>query len=382
MKRRFHVSSTRQNQQVPTGDSEIRKKSAQGRLLAPTNLLIASSLLVVLIIFYLAVVHRLWSHVESGHKLAQSFKRIELSRPLEDVYITLWLHQVHRWFGEPDVRRKNVREYLIKAKNAGFTSVMGDLPWDWTERDGRGVVSLTSWNKDWMEEACDVGMGLHVVIQMRNFPPWFMKDMDEHKARMVEMNQKCSDQSGKFYTHDTPFISSSDPTVWKLLQEFVEKASELLIEKYGSCLSSISPTMNNEFETKWSHMGKGMGDYSENILPHWTAWQHSRNDSFVVDKPPVVVDCDLSTWNAIDSEKKMEWVGFREVFLARQYETLCSIVTKKTMAMSSEASCLLHFGEFFSTFDVLYSNLFFELAKSPHVGHMVMDSNVSADEVT
>ena len=49
---------------------------------------------------------------------------------------------------------------------------MGDLPWEWTEREGPGQVNLESFDKDWMGIACDLGLSLHVVVTMRNVPPW------------------------------------------------------------------------------------------------------------------------------------------------------------------------------------------------------------------
>ena len=44
---------------------------------------------------------------------------------------------------------------------------------------------------------------------------------------------------------------------------------------------------------------------------------------------------------------------------------------------ASGARCFLHFGEFFASTDLLNSNLFFTLAKSPYVDELIMDSNMA-----
>ena len=74
------------------------------------------------------------------------------------------------------------------------------------------------------------------------------------------------------------------------------------------------------------------------------------------------------------------WLEFREDFLARKYEFLCFSVHfawNTWGTHSKEPACLLHFGEFFATTDVLNGNLFFYLARSSVVDHVVMDSNMA-----
>ena len=75
------------------------------------------------------------------------------------------------------------------------------------------------------------------------------------------------------------------------------------------------------------------------------------------------------------------WLGFREEFLSNKYIELCKII--KTVeggeidGKSYHPHCLLHFGEFVSSTDSLNSNLFFKMAKSEFVDHLVMDSNMA-----
>lgn len=57
---------------------------------------------------------------------------------VDDFYLTAWLHHAHAWFrgGDKDL----ARAFVIDAREAGFTSIMTNLPWSWTERDKRGEI--------------------------------------------------------------------------------------------------------------------------------------------------------------------------------------------------------------------------------------------------
>jgi hypothetical protein len=79
-------------------------------------------------------------------------------------------------------------------------------------------------------------------------------------------------------------------------------------------------------------------------------------------------------------ESALDWLGFREEFLATQYARLCEIVQASGVvrnASKASLTCLLHFGEMFSTFDGMNSNLFFLLANSTYIDEVVMDSNMA-----
>ena len=55
----------------------------------------------------------------SAYEIYGIRKETPRTKTLPDRYLTLWLHQVHRWFGTEDVRLDNVRQFVEEAKNAG-----------------------------------------------------------------------------------------------------------------------------------------------------------------------------------------------------------------------------------------------------------------------
>ena len=42
----------------------------------------------------------------------------------------------------------------------------------WGQREARGDVNIDSFDKNWMEAVCEVGLGLHVVLNAGGLPPW------------------------------------------------------------------------------------------------------------------------------------------------------------------------------------------------------------------
>ena len=74
-------------------------------------------------------------------------------------------------------------------------------------------------------------------------------------------------------------------------------------------------------------------------------------------------------WRAHDGS------SFAQCNLAEVYAELCQAVS--VVSGGRRPKCMLHFGEFFSTADFLYSNTFFRLAKLPQVTDLIMDSNVA-----
>jgi hypothetical protein len=279
------------------------------------------------------------------------------SAPLSDTYITLWLHQVHRWFQG----KRKVADFLTEAKDAGFTSVMGDVPWEWTEVT-RGEIDLNSYGKTWMRTACDMGFRLHVVLTMRELPPW-LRD-DPNRDQYVEVGQSLTIPKT---LSGTP--SLAHPYVWALVQNFTKHATMRLVSQYGPCLETISPTWNNEFETRYVQTRLLLRDYSTSSVTLYRKWLDDR--ALPPKEPPVFSSHPVCSHTAM-TDDEWSWLAFRQEFLVGRYESLCRAVSQRGV------SCLLHFGEFFATItDRLHSTPFFDLAQSPHVGHLVMDSNMA-----
>lgn len=252
-------------------------------------------------------------------------------------------------------------DFLTDAKEAGFTSVMGDVPWEWTEVS-RGEIDLHSYDKGWMQLACDLGFRLHVVLSMRELPPWLRDDPD--RDQMVEVGQSLTISRT---LSGTP--SLAHPYVWALVRNFTRHASRRLASQYGSCLETISPTWNNEFETRYVQTQLLLRDYSSSSVALYRKWLA---DKALPPKDPPVFPSHPVCSHTTMTDDEWSWLAFRQEFLVGRYESLCRVVFEQG------ASCLLHFGEFFATItDRLHSTPFFDLAKSPYVGHLVVDSNMA-----
>ena len=314
---------------------------------------------------------------KNGYKISKLFQPMVSQSLIRDIYITLWLHQVHSWFSKDAYQSTadKVKKFLLEAKNSGFTQIMFDLAWAWTEREFRGDVQIDTWNKkDVMCTACSLGLSLHVVISMRELPPW------AKKKKFFEIGSYGEGCKSKYRQTTGP--STAHPEVWQMAKEYVESATKLLVERYGECIISVSPTFSNEFETRYTQTFGLMRDYSNFSVAAYKSWQVEKglapSNEESIDPPgfPCTSNC-----YPIIEQAALQWLAFREDFLASRYIELCEIV-KRNRSVGQDyklyiPNCLLHFGEMFSSTDAINSNLFFTLAKSEFVDHLVMDSNMA-----
>lgn len=289
---------------------------------------------------------------------------------VDDLYLTAWLHHAHGWFKGGD--KETARRFVVEARETGFTSIMTNFPWSWTEREARGAVSIDSHNKDWIEAVCEEGLGLHVVLAAFDTPSWF-QDIAAGDASFFE---RASDH--KSCANGAEVIRSpslAHPEAWAMVAAYIREATRLLVAKYGDCVRSVSPTVNNELETRYIQTYNAMRDYSEHMQHEYREWQLARG---LPPEDPFAYPCD-SVCEPIKAQGFRRWQHFREDFLARRYEESCRAVHEawREAAPGAQSACLLHFGEFFATTDVLNGNPFFRLARSKYVDHVVMDSNMA-----
>ena len=287
-------------------------------------------------------------------------------------YITLWLHQFHSWFGTEEAdRRAGARQLILDAREAGFGAVMVNFPWAWTEREAPGQYDIHSFQKDWVQEVCQAGLKLHVVLTMTEFPPWV--DLSVHEDYLEDTSKLCNPEA-----LEAPITepSSGNPLVWRMMQDYVGNTTQLLTQSYGDCLVSVSPNMNNEFETRYTQTHSLMRDYSSGVARSYQNWQQQFKELGIIETPPNIwcgPHCE-----AITQKDQVEWMAFREDFLVDRYTTLCRLA-KNTAADAGHHEplhCLLHMAEMLASTDHLHSNTFFQLATSDAVDELVMDSNM------
>lgn len=309
--------------------------------------------------------------------VAQSKVQANETAQLSEKYLTLWLHQVHKWFRDKAEGKEKVRAFIQEAKESGFSAIMTNVPWAWTEREEQNDIRIDTFDKDFMDVVCEESLKLHIVLGLNEFPPWVSAQRidSQNYSEKGSPHQNCNKRDS------IPSPALAHPEVWNLISNFVSKVTWKLTTKYGDCIETISPTVNNEFETRYTQEFDKMRDYSFHSLETYRRWQENKGlkpiDAFHYPCEPVcrpIVD---------QSESLHLWLTFRQEFLAKKYEALCFLVHAEWNVENVEKSreknpaCLLHFGEFFATTDVLNSNLLFYLARSPVVDHVVMDSNMA-----
>ena len=318
-------------------------------------------------------------HEENAHVVANIAGQVrgEHSKDgMPETYLTLWLHQVHQWFkndhGQTD--RQKLHRFLQETKDTGFKAIMTNMPWSWTERVQRGEINIDNFDKNFIELACDMGLAVHIVLSLNEMPPW-LTNTDSVRAQNYSEKKSRHETCSQWPEPQSP--SLAHPEIWDLITIFVRETTRKVTTKYGKCIETISPTTNHEFETKYSQTFNGMRDYSSHMLAEYETWQKERQ--FLPILHPFDYTCGpvCKPSPSVSSER---WLEFREDFLARKYEFLCFSVHfawNTWGTHSKEPACLLHFGEFFATTDVLNGNLFFYLARSSVVDHVVMDSNMA-----
>lgn len=226
---------------------------------------------------------------------------------------------------------------------------------------------------------------------MREFPPWMNAEKDAHYADYIETtSQNCGP---KPLLNKITNPSAAHPVVWQLMQSYVGNVTQLLTQSYGHCLASVSPTMNNEFETRFTQTDALMRDYSPSAIQAYHAWQavQPQFQTATKDKAattpikyetPPHLPCG-AICQAVKKADELAWMAFREDFLADRYIQLCRLAKQASAATTTTAGqdgeplhCLLHMGEMLATTDHLNSNIFFQLATSDAVDELVMDSNM------
>ena len=210
---------------------------------------------------------------------------------------------------------------------------------------------------------------------MRELPPWL--DAEKNKDFVEKGSDLCQPQFPRYTTG----ASVAHPHVWKLVQSYVKTVSRKLLGKYGRCIASISPTLNNEYETRYTQTYGMMRDYSARSVAAYRDWQVDQGLAATAEEAAAPPDFPCTSVCMPNINEDMSrWLGFREEFLATKYVQLCQIAKGEESnedGVPYRPDCLLHIGEMFSSADVLNSNLFFRLARSEYVDHLVMDSNMA-----
>ena len=292
--------------------------------------------------------------------------------PLEGSYITLWLHQVHQWFGETG---QGLELFLGQAHDAGYDAVMTDVPWEWTEREAEGELTFDNFGKDWLKDVCRFGLKLHIVVNMREFPPWISQE-----RRDTELLGEHTDGEGICASNPYPPGAKSLPSpslgsddAVRMMKKYTERVASHYVAELGECVASFSPTANNEFETRFAQTFDCMRDYNPLMLEKFAAWQRGRpgSEAEVVEAPRLGLQSCIVHHQ--EAHALSLWWEFRNERLVNVYGALCDVV----FAAGRGRRCLLHMGEMFASTDRLNGNPFFLLARRGNVTDLIMDSNMA-----
>ena len=91
-------------------------------------------------------------------------------------------------------------------------------------------------------EVCGRGLKMAVVIDAQQTPKWVLQKFPNARQH----NSRDSVRSD---------ISFNDPNAMQLMYQWQDAALERLAELNASCIHSIQPSFNNEYETKYTQVG-------------------------------------------------------------------------------------------------------------------------------
>ena len=260
---------------------------------------------------------------------AQSPKQA-ISSELEGTYITLFLHQVHQWFGHEGRGRAGLLRFLDAAHDAGYGAVMTDVPWEWTEREAQGQYSWLEFSKDWYNEVCNRGMKLHFVINMREFPSLWSSSQG-----IAAMSDRATNGSARCRKRrkdqpNSPSIGSEEAI--SLMISYVGRVVRHYTEELSSCVDSFLPTINNEMETRFPQTLDCMRDFSLPMRTLYRQWQLT-STTFASAQPRVYEPPELDELPIcephlqLDLQRFGRWWEYRNVRLSEVYGRLCDVVS-------------------------------------------------------
>lgn len=225
---------------------------------------------------------------------------------------------------------------------------------------------------DYVQQAvCSSGLQLIVILDARASPAWVF---DQHPdAGLVDADGDVRKE-----------ISFSHGGAMQLLHAWHEAVLARLAAVNASCVHSVSPTFNNQYETKYTQERDAFQDYSPNTvalyrqylrsihggIAHWnTRWGTKFADWASFRPPPLHMHG--PRWNdTLTDPSYWDWQHFRHHHIHAAHEHCCQHFAAHGFR------CIMHFGEFFSANDAIYaSGSVFTLAASPWLDYIVVDSN-------
>ena len=315
------------------------------------------------------------NHETYGHEISKQFKPIDTKRPMEFSYVTLWLRQCFQWWYdhvEFDLIEMT-RKFAKETKDSGFTHVVFDLPWIWTAFV-HGLDLGHFHEEQIMTIICEADLKLRIVLSMSEFPK-FLYHVQDGLAENNEVGSSHETCNPNHRTTLNPTFSSEFVT--QLTQKYIHDITFLLFEKYGSCISSISPTFNTLYESSMNHEHMLMRDYSQFHIDKYKAWQVSHGFAPSIEEAlePPQIPCEPICDPIVD-ESTLQWLEFRKLQMDKKYTEACQMIRTVSNAKDQTVTCLLRFGEMFSSMDLLNSNVFFDAIQSPFVDGVVMQSDI------
>lgn len=308
------------------------------------------------------------------------------------LYVTLWTHQVTDWGLDRDA---SYIHWLGSLADARVNIIMLSAEWRTIEKS-RDVFVFTETDR-LVGIAKDMHFKLMVVLSTAA-PEWALQEFAG--ARTLGGGPQGSACNAK----NNMYLSDLDPGASQRTHVFFMATVRHLVETFGAeTFLSFQPTWNNELETKVTQHCDVFWDYSQPTQVAYARWLleqnpdrtywHRRwfsshpsdlqdqqyapfpfsNASLPSLQPPRVwgkYPNGKSSFVGADRLAYWDWMRFRVIALAKTHTGAC-----QTISAAGGLGCFLHFGEWFSSIDAIYANPFYELASSPLITDVVLDSN-------
>lgn len=222
-----------------------------------------------------------------------------------------------------------------------------------------------------IQTVCSQDIKLSIVLDAQANPPWVFDLVPD--AGVVD---------SKHIGYRS--ISFNHPAVNQLVHAWYDAVLSRMVELNATCIHSVQPCFNNEYETKYIQEADGAQDYSDEAvtlfrrylrsihgsLEYWNERWGTAFTSWTVFQPPSFFQHGVH-WD--DTATKLfywDWQHFRHRRIHEVHESGCMHIAAYGMR------CIQHFAEFMTGSDAIYAaGSVFTLAASPWLDYIVVDSN-------
>ncbi|EFN52310.1 hypothetical protein CHLNCDRAFT_58911 [Chlorella variabilis] len=259
---------------------------------------------------------------------------------------------------------------LLSVKEQGVQTIFVSFMWKLQQPTPRGGFNFRV--MDYIQKiVCAQGFKLAVVLDTDATPPWVAKRFpDGVMTDVLNLTRGTASFNHIF--------------ALELAHSWQDAVLARLAANDASCIHSIQPTFNNQYETKYTQERDAPQDYSPAAamafreyvkhvhggLAHWNKRWGTGFNAWEAVVPPKFYQHGEHYNSTMTDLFYWDWQHFRQIQQHSVYEGCCQRIAAHGFR------CIMHFPEVFTSGDAIYgSGSVFTLAASPWLDYIIIDSN-------